>query len=120
MICGYREDRLYSFIPYAGAGFVHSGKGAGYDELGINAGLINRFRLSSAFNINVELRGLLMKGAFGNSGPEGLAGLTIGVTYKFKKRGWGNARSYCTNGSGKSQLNDMRDRVNALKGETNF
>ena len=23
MICGYREDRLYSFIPYAGAGFVH-------------------------------------------------------------------------------------------------
>ena len=41
MICGYREDRLYSFIPYAGAGFVHSGKGAGYDELGINAGLGN-------------------------------------------------------------------------------
>ena len=33
MICGYREDRLYSFIPYAGAGWLfHSGKGAGYDR----------------------------------------------------------------------------------------
>ena len=80
MFCGYKEDRLYSFIPYVGAGFVHTGKGPGYDELGINAGLINRFRLSSALDLNVELRGLLMKGAFGNSGPEGLAGLTVGVT----------------------------------------
>ena len=48
MLCGYNEDRVYSFIPYVGAGFVHTGKGPGYDELGINAGLINRFRLSSA------------------------------------------------------------------------
>ena len=115
MICGYREDRLYSFIPYAGAGFVHSGKGAGYDELGINAGLINRFRLSSALDLNVELRGLLMKGAFGNSGPEGLAGLTVGVTYKFKKRGWDAVPTVPM--VPESQLNDMRDRVNALKGE---
>ena len=45
-------------------------KTSGYDELGINAGLINRFRLSSALDLNVELRGLLMKGAFGNSGPK--------------------------------------------------
>ena len=35
MFCGYKEDRLYSFIPYVGAGFVHTGKGPGYDELGI-------------------------------------------------------------------------------------
>ena len=27
MFCGYKEDRLYSFIPYVGAGFVHTGKG---------------------------------------------------------------------------------------------
>lgn len=115
MFCGYKEDRVYSFIPYVGAGFVHTGKGPGYDELGINAGLINRFRLSSALDLNVELRGLLMKGAFGNSGPEGLAGLTVGVTYKFKKRGWDAVPTVPM--VPESQLNDMRDRVNALKGE---
>ena len=83
--------------------------------MGINAGLINRFRLSSALDLNVELRGLLMKGAFGNSGPEGLAGLTVGVTYKFKKRGWDAVPTVPM--VPESQLNDMRDRVNALKGE---
>ena len=56
-----------------------------------------------------------MKGAFGNSGPEGLAGLTVGVTYKFKKRGWDAVPTVPM--VPESQLNDMRDRVNALKGE---
>ena len=115
MICGYREDRLYSFIPYVGAGFVHSGKGAGYDELGINAGLINRFRLSPALDLNVELRGLLMKNAFGGASKEGMGGVTVGVTYKFKKRGWNAVPTVPM--VPESQLNDMRDRVNALKGE---
>ena len=112
---GYNQHRVYEIIPYVGAGFVHTGKGPGYDELGINAGLINRFRLSSALDLNVELRGLLMKGSFGNSGPEGLAGLTVGVTYKFKKRGWDAVPTVPM--VPESQLNDMRDRVNALKGE---
>ncbi len=49
MFCGYKEDRLY-FVTHSLCRcwiFVHTGKGPGYDELGINAGLINRFRLSS-------------------------------------------------------------------------
>ena len=112
---GYNQHRVYEIIPYVGAGFVHTGKGPGYDELGINAGLINRFRLSSALDLNVELRGLLMKGAFGNSGPEGLAGLTVGVTYKFKKRGWDAVPTVPM--VPESQLDDMRNRLNSLKGE---
>ena len=115
MICGYREDRLYSFIPYAGAGFVHSGKDAGYDELGINAGLINRFRVSDAWDINLELRGLLMKDAFGGTSKEGMAGVTVGVTYKFKKRGFNAVPTVPM--VPESQLDDMRNRLNSLKGE---
>ena len=115
MICGYREDRLYSFIPYAGAGFVHSGKGAGYDELGINAGLINRFRVSDAWDINLELRGLLMKDAFGGTSKEGMAGVTVGVTYKFKKRGFNAVPTVPM--VPESQLDDMRNRMNSLKSE---
>lgn len=115
MICGYREDRLYSFIPYAGAGVLHSWTDPSYNELGLNAGLINRFRLSSALDLNVELRGVLMKNSFGNSGPEGLGGLTVGITYKFNKRGWNAVPTVPM--VPESQLVDMRERVNNLKGE---
>ena len=115
MICGYNEERVYSFIPYVGAGLVHSWTKPTENNLGFNIGLINRFRLSSAWDLNVEMRGLLMKNAFGGASKEGMAGLTVGVTYKFKKRGWNAVPTVPM--VPESQLNEMRDRVNALKGE---
>lgn len=115
MFCGYNEERVYSFIPYVGAGLVHSWTKPTADNLGINAGLINRFRLSPALDLNVELRGLLMKDAFGGKSKEAMGGVTVGVTYKFKKRGWDAVPTVPM--VPESQLNDMRDRVNSLKGE---
>ena len=115
MICGYNEDRLYSFIPYVGAGIVHSWSEPTETTLGINAGLINRFRLSPALDLNVELRGLLMKNSFGGVSKEGMAGLTVGVTYKFKQRGWNAVPTVPM--VPESQLVDMRDRANSLKSE---
>ena len=73
MFCGYNEDRLYSFIPYVGAGVALSWSEPHQQNLGINAGLINRFRVSDAWDINLELRGLLMKDAFGGTSKEGMA-----------------------------------------------
>ena len=115
MFCGYNEERVYSFIPYVGAGLVHSWTKPTADNLGINAGLINRFRLSPALDLNVELRGLLMKDAFGGKSKEAMGGVTVGVTYKFKKRGWDAVPTVPM--VPESQLNDLRDRVNSLKGE---
>lgn len=115
MLCGYNEERVYSFIPYAGAGLVHSWSDPKENNLGLNLGLINRFRLSSAWDLNVELRGLLMKNAFGGASKEGMAGLTVGVTYKFKKRGWEAVPTVPM--VPESQLNDMRNTLNSLKSE---
>lgn len=115
MICGYNEDRLYSFIPYVGAGVAHSWSEPNATSLGLNAGLINRFRLTSALDLNVELRGLLMKDAFGGVSKEAMGGVTVGVTYKFKKRGWNATPTVPM--VPESQLVDLRDRVNNLKGE---
>lgn len=115
MFCGYNEERVYSFIPYVGAGLVHSWSEPTENNLGINAGLINRFRLSPALDLNVELRGLLMKDAFGGKSKEAMGGVTVGVTYKFKKRGWDAVPTVPM--VPESQLNDLRDRVNSLKGE---
>lgn len=115
MFCGYNEERLYSFIPYVGVGLVHSWSKPTEDNIGFNAGLINRFRLSSALDFNVELRGLLMKQAFGGASKEGMVGLTVGVTYKFKQRGWNAVPTVPM--VPESQLIDMRDRANSLKNE---
>ncbi|EJX10200.1 major outer membrane protein OmpA [gut metagenome] len=115
MFCGYNEKRVYSFIPYVGAGLVHSWTDPKEDNLGINAGLINRFRLSSALDLNLELRGVLMKNAFGGAGKEAMGGLTVGLTYKFKNRGWEAVPTVPM--VPESQLDDMRDKVNALQGE---
>ena len=115
MFCGYNEERVYSFIPYVGAGLVHSWTKPTENNLGINAGLINRFRLSPALDLNVELRGLLMKDAFGGKSKEAMGGVTVGVTYKFKKRSWNAVPTVPM--VPESQLNDLRDRVNSLKGE---
>ena len=103
MFCGYNEDRLYSFIPYVGAGVALSWSEPHQQNLGINAGLINRFRVSDAWDINLELRGLLMKDAFGGTSKEGMAGVTVGVTYKFKKRGF-NAVPIVVFNIGKSNI----------------
>ena len=115
MFCGYNEDRLYSFIPYVGAGVALSWSEPHQQNLGINAGLINRFRVSDAWDINLELRGLLMKDAFGGTSKEGMAGVTVGVTYKFKKRGFNAVPTVPM--VPESQLDDMRNRLNSLKGE---
>lgn len=115
MIWGYDEERFYSFIPYVGVGLMHSWTKPTEDNLSLNAGLINRFRLSDAWDLNVELRGALMKNAFGGASKEALGGLTVGVTYKFNKRGWNTVPTVPM--VPESQLNDLRERVNALKGE---
>lgn len=115
MICGYNEDRLYSFIPYVGAGVVHSWSEPTETTIGINAGLINRFRVSPALDFNVELRGLLMKNSFGGVSKEGMAGITVGVTYKFKQRGWKPVSTVPM--VPETQLVDAKDRMSALKSE---
>lgn len=115
ILCGYNEERLYSFIPYVGTGLAVSWSHPREKNLGFNAGLINRFRLSSALDLNVEVRTLLMKKAFDGLRKEGMAGLTIGVTYKFKKRGWNAVPTVPM--VPESQLGEMRDRMNTLKGE---
>lgn len=87
MLCGYSESRFYSFIPYAGLGWLHSYDAPKNDEFGFNAGLINRFRLSPAFDLNLEIRGILFKDQLaGGLNKAGIGGATLGFTYKFKQR----------------------------------
>jgi len=89
-IGGYRTDRFYEAVPFAGFGMIHGCKSGGTTDFMFTAGLINKFRISDAFDFNVELRGALVPQKFdgdvGGSKGEGFASVTAGFTYKFNQR----------------------------------
>ena len=62
MVCGYNEDRFYSLIPYAGLGFATtleraSTTGRHSNEVTASVGILNRFRINRAWDINLDIRG---------------------------------------------------------------
>lgn len=54
MFCGYNENRVWNFIPYLGFGVARN---MSYDKYAMNigAGILNTFRLSNKFALNLEL-----------------------------------------------------------------
>ncbi len=92
-IWGYDEDRVYSFIPYAGAGWMNESKG-GNDAISLNVGLHNSFKVASRLDLFLDVRGAIIgedefdKEDGGSFRMDGLFTATVGVTYRFGKKGW--------------------------------
>ena len=89
-IGGYRTDRFYEAVPFAGFGMIHGCSSADNTKFMFVAGLINKMRLSNAFDFNIEIKGSLVPQSFdgdtGGSKGEGILGITAGFTYKFNQR----------------------------------
>ena len=87
---GYRYDRFYEAIPYLGFGIMHACTSADNNVFTANAGLINKMRLSDAFDLNVEIRGSVFEKKFagepGGKRANGILTVTAGFSYKFKNR----------------------------------
>ena len=84
------RDRI---IPYIGAGWAHSYTRPHTNSATFNAGIINRFRLSNAVDLNLELSATGLEGKFdgehgGKRDYDGILGATVGVTYYFPTRGF--------------------------------
>ena len=128
MFCGYKE-RVYSAIPYIGFGWLHSYDRPRNNEFAANVGFINRFRLSSAWNLNLEARAMLTKDNFdgqaGGTKCDGMVSVLAGVSYKFPKRGWKRAevRTISTGISMEDmnriqeQLRNQQERTRKLENE---
>ncbi|MDD3034286.1 MAG: OmpA family protein [Bacteroidales bacterium] len=93
VIGGYKQSRFWQFVPYVGVGWAKSWKkdvDPQYNEVGFTGGLINKLRLSDAFDANLELRALYInqrfEGTTGGVRGEGMASATLGLTYKFNRR----------------------------------
>lgn len=113
---GYNPDRVYEIIPYIGAGFTHSYSNPHVHAATFNAGIINRFRLSDAVDLNLELSATGMEGKFdgehgGKRGYDGILGATLGLTYRFPKRGFKHPAPQIIS---EMELKQLRDQMNSL------
>lgn len=140
---GYKEDRFYHIIPYIGVGWMQSyhHEGAKAGAITLNAGIINRFRLSDALDLNIAIRGALVDDCFDgeisgepyrgiasekpehyteatqNYGLDGYGGITIGLTYKFKTRGWNKARTIKETHTTEKEITRLKEELNVLRNQ---
>ena len=98
MLCGYNPDRVWNFIPYLGGGI---GRNMSYNSyaMGLQAGLLNEFRLSRKFALNLDLSFGLHEPDFDGNGIANATSrspkskdrdlnLEIGLTYNLGKATW--------------------------------
>ena len=111
---GYNPSRVYEIIPYVGAGFTHNYSTPHREALSVNGGIINRFRVSNAIDINLELSGVLTEdkfdGGIGGKGYDGLVSATVGLTYRFPRRGFDRPRPAVS----EERLAVIRDKMNRM------
>ena len=127
LLCGYNEKRFWSVTPYVGLGWILTWETPRARNFNASIGLINSFRLSSAFDLNLDVRGTATKDEFdgerGGRKEEGLLSVTVGVTYKFPRRTWGRSTVKTITFSDeelrlmREQLKEMNDENNRLKNE---
>ena len=98
MLCGYNPDRVWNFIPYLGGGI---GRNMSYNSyaMGLQAGLLNEFRLSRKFALNLDLSFGMHESDFDGNGIANATSrspkskdrdlnLEIGLTYNLGKATW--------------------------------
>lgn len=96
LIGGYDAERVWSFIPYVGFGYLRNCSDS-YDNFAAQVGFINDFRLSKRFSAFVDLQLLgadpRMIGARGNNHKsrasirtwDKVASVKVGLTYQLSK-----------------------------------
>ena len=122
LLCGYNEKRFWSVTPYVGLGWILTWETPRARNFNASIGLINSFRLSSAFDLNLDVRGTATKDEFdgerGGRKEEGLLSVTVGVTYKFPGRTWGRSTVKTITFSDE-ELRLMREQLKAMNDENN-
>ena len=126
-IGGYKETRLWNFVPYATMGVldVNSKKFFGIENLEYAAGvgLLNVIRLSDKINLTIDLKELVGRGAaYGKAGRFiGLPTALVGLNFNFGKTNFDRHSSitpvvipvpFTT-----EQYNALADKVKALEAE---
>lgn len=115
---GYKPDRFYEISPYVGLGYMFTWDEPKSDEVSANLGLFNKFRLTSALDLSLDLRGSLVNdrfdGELGGRRDEGMLTAAVGVVYKFGTREWGKEKTTTIRYDNSEEINALRTKVNEL------
>lgn len=115
---GYKADRFYEISPYVGLGYMFTWDDPKSDEVSANLGLFNKFRLTQAFDLSLDLRGSLVNdrfdGELGGRRDEGMLTAAVGVVYKFGTREWGKEKTTTIRYDNSEEINALRTKVNEL------
>lgn len=121
LLCGYNEKRFWSVTPYVGLGWILTWESPRARNFNASIGLINSFRLSSAFDLNLDVRGTATKDEFdgerGGRKEEGLLSVTVGVT--INSHGVHGRSTVKTITFSDEELRLMREQLKAMNDENN-
>ena len=121
LLCGYNPKRVWNCSPYAGLGWARVYDSPSAKEVSANVGVFNSFRLSDALDLNLDVRGMFVNDRFDGEGGgrfgEGNLSATIGLTYKFKNRGWGRSKTVTRYVYNYGDLEGMRSKLNDMSAE---
>ena len=121
LLCGYNPNRVWNCSPYAGLGWARVYDSPSAKEVSANVGVFNSFRLSDALDLNLDVRGMFVNDRFDGEGGgrfgEGNLSATIGLTYKFKNRGWGRSKTVTRYVYNYGDLESMRSKLNDMSAE---
>ena len=103
-IGGYRSDRVYSAISYVGFGYTamswtKNSAGSYNGEFAFSSGLLNKFRISPQWDIELDLRSWLfaersLPQEIRSGGRYAFAvSASLGIAYRFNQRDWSPAYS---------------------------
>lgn len=119
LFCGYNPKRVWNSSPYVGLGFAYTWQTPTACDVTMSGGWLNTFRLCDALDLNLDLRATMMgdrlDGEMGEAKFDGMFSATLGLTYKFKPRGW--ERSKTVTRVDNSAINEMREKLNAMSEE---
>ncbi len=117
---GYKQ-RVWNCSPYVGLGYARVFERPNAKEVSANIGLLNSFRLCSALEANIDLRGMYVNDRFDGEGGgrfgEGMWSATVGITYKFKQRGWGRSKTIIRHEYDNSAINELRRQLDEISAE---
>ena len=120
LLLGYKDGgRTWGVIPYAGLGLARVYENPKVEEAVITIGLLNSFRISNAFDINLDVRGFMVNDRFDGEGggrlQEGVLSATLGLSYRIGKKIWDRSKTVYVYDD--TELNNLRRQFDELDAE---
>lgn len=116
---GYNENRKWDLSPYVGLGWARVYDSPSAKEVSANVGILTSWHFCDAMALNLDVRSMFVNDRFDGEGGgrfgEGCLSATLGLSYKFKQRGWNRSKTVYRYDYG--ELESMRQKLNDMSAE---